>query len=304
MAVGLKNKFRNTFTYMPRLGLKKKPDFQQEGISFIVPVKDEERWIGASLESIKEVADEIIVIDSSVEDSTTEIVTSMAENNSKIKHIRFYCPGPHAFALACHVGLVNVSYKWVFKWDSDFVGKSTEALYEWKNRLTSLNKDSYYVINLSAVNLNGDLKHQPKGALFKDPEVRIFTWSPELRWALKPNYWEQVTGDSIWGHRFPPWYRVLQWNELYIFHCDIKNPERMFMRQFWADYMIHKDKRFPNVKAYTEYRVRKDMNMTMEEAVQAFMDDLLEGLAPYDEKTFGELPKILLAQVLEPKKHT
>lgn len=41
--------------------------------------------------------------------------------------------------------------------------------------------------------------------------------------------------------------------------------------------------------------------MTMEEAVQAFMDDLLEGLAPYDEKTFGELPKILLEQVLEPE---
>lgn len=60
-------------------------------------------------------------------------------------------------------------------------------------------------------------------------------------------------------------------------------------------------KGFPNFKAYTEYRVRRDLNMTMEEAVQAFMDDLLEGLAPYDEKTFGELPKILLEQVLEPE---
>jgi glycosyltransferase involved in cell wall biosynthesis len=128
MVIGLKNKFRNTLTYMPRLGLKKKPDFQQEGISFIVPVKDEEKWIGASLESIKEVADEIIVIDSSVEDSTTEIVASIAENNSKIKHIRFYCPGPHAHALASHIGLVNVSYKWVFKWEGDIVGK-TPKLY-------------------------------------------------------------------------------------------------------------------------------------------------------------------------------
>lgn len=123
--------------------------------------------------------------------------------------------------------------------------QDTKALYEWKNRLTSLNKDSYYVIDLPAVNLYGDLKHQLKSDLSKKPEARIFTWSPELRWALKPNYWEQITGDSIWGHRFPPWYRVLQWNELYIFHCDIKNPERMLMRQYWVDYMVPREKRLP-----------------------------------------------------------
>jgi glycosyltransferase involved in cell wall biosynthesis len=299
MAVGLKNKFRNMFAYMPRLGLKKKPNFHVEGLSFIVAVKDEERWIGASLESIMEVADEIIVVDSSVEDSTTAIVASMAESNSKIKHIRFYCPGRHAIALACHVGLVNVNYKWVFRWDGDFVAKSTEALIEWKNRLASLNKDTYDVIDLPAVNLNGDLKHQPKRALCKIPEVRIFTYSPELRWAIKPNYWEQVTGDSIWGHRFPPWYRILQWNEPYIFHCDIKSPERMIIRRFASDYQIQKETGFPNVKAYTEYRLRKDLNITMEEAVQAYMDNLLKDLVPYDEKTFGELPKILLTQFLD-----
>jgi len=303
MVIGLKNKFRNTFTYMPRLGLKKKPDFQQEGISFIVPVKDEERWIGASLESIKEVADEIIVIDSSVEDSTTEIVASMAENNSKIKHIRFYCPGPHAHALACHIGLVNVSYKWVFKWDSDLIAKSTETLQTWKNRLNKLNKNTYYVIDIPSILLCGDLKHQPKTTQTQKPEAKIFTWSPELKWQLKSNENEQITGDSIYGHRFPPWYKILQWNELYIFHCNIKTPERMVIRQYWSDYMKYKDKHL-NLKDYAKYRLQKDSHTTLQEAMQTFKNNLAKTLIPYDEKTFGELPKILLAQVLEPKKHT
>jgi glycosyltransferase involved in cell wall biosynthesis len=57
------------------------------------------------------VADEIIVVDSSVEDNTTKIVESLAEHNGKIKHIRFYWQGANAFALSCHIGLVSANYK-------------------------------------------------------------------------------------------------------------------------------------------------------------------------------------------------
>lgn len=162
----IKNAIRNTMAFLPIIGLKKKPNFHENGISFIIPVKDEERWIEASISSIQEAADEIIVVDSSVEDSTTEIVKSLLKSNNKIKHIRFYCNGPHAFALSCHIGLVNVTYRWVFKWDSDFVAKSDEALNEWKRKLSQLNKDSYYVIDLPRINIEGDLHHQPKDCPF------------------------------------------------------------------------------------------------------------------------------------------
>jgi glycosyltransferase involved in cell wall biosynthesis len=279
--------------YIPIIGLKKKPNFHEDGVSFIIPVKDEEKWIEASILSIQEIADEIIVVDSSVEDSTTEIVNSLSKSNSKIKHIRFYCNGPHAFALSCHIGLVNVTYRWVFKWDSDFIAKSSEALEEWKRRLNQLNNDSYYVIDLPRINLEGDLLHQPKHCPFGVFETRIFTWSPELRWALKTNYWEQVTGDSVWGHRFPPWYKILRWNEPYIFHCNIKSPRRMLLRKFWMDYMANKESRFHSLESYVEYRVTREWNMSLHEAEQFVQEELMKNLIPYDECTFGELPKIL-----------
>jgi hypothetical protein len=78
---------KDVASFLPKLGLVKKPRFHPNGVSFIVPVKDEEAWIKPCIQSIEEVAAEIIVIDSSVVDKTTEIVALMAEQNPKIKHI-------------------------------------------------------------------------------------------------------------------------------------------------------------------------------------------------------------------------
>jgi len=64
---------RNTLSVLPKLGLVKKPNFYKDGISFILPVKDEEQWIKPCILSIERVADEIIVVNSSVENSTTSI---------------------------------------------------------------------------------------------------------------------------------------------------------------------------------------------------------------------------------------
>lgn len=278
---------------LPKIGLIKKPRYHPYGVSFIVAVKDEERWIKPCIQSIQDVADEIIVVDSSVEDNTTKIVESLGEQNSKIKHIRFYWGGSNAFALSLHIGLVSANYKWVFKWDSDLIAKNTDALKEWVGRLKHLDQDRYYVIDVPRINLEGDLQHQPKNTPFGAYEGRIFTWSPELRWGLKNNYYEQVSGDSIWGHRFPPWFNNIRWHEPYIFHCNIKPARRMLMRGFWGDYMIHKETRFKNLEEYTAYRVRKDWNMSMEEAEKKSMDDLLKGLEPYDRTLFGDLPKVL-----------
>lgn len=284
---------KNVISMAPKLGLLKKPKYHKDGVSFLVAVKDEERWIKPCIQSIQEVADEIIVVDSSVEDNTTKIVESLVASNDKIKHIKFYWGGSNAFALSLHIGLVSANYKWVFKWDSDLVAKSTSALQEWLGRLKHLDQSRYYVIDVPRINLEGDLQHQPRALPFGAYEGRLFTWSPELRWGLKENYYEQVSGDSIWGHRFPPWFNNLRWHEPYIFHCNIKSPKRMLARAFWGEYMIHKETRFANLEEYTAYRVRQDWGMSMEEGIAKMMAKIEEGLIPYDRARFGDLPEIL-----------
>ena len=278
---------------LPKLGLLKKPRFHPNGVSFIVAVKDEERWIKPCIQSIQDVANEIIVVDSSVQDNTTKIVDELTVNNDKIKHIRFYWDGSNAFALSLHIGLVSVNYKWVFKWDSDLVAKNPEAMKEWIGRLKHLDKDRYYVIDVPRINLEGDLKHHPKSLPFGAYEGRLFTWSPELRYALKDNHYEQLTGDSVWGHRLPAWFNNIRWHEPYIFHCNIKSPKRMLMRQYWGEYMIHKESRFQSLEEYTSYRVKTDLNLTMDEAIRQKMAEVQADLIPYDKVRFGELPEVL-----------
>lgn len=287
---------KDVASFLPKLGLVKKPRFHPNGVSFIVPVKDEQAWIKPCIQSIEGVADEIIVVDSSVVDKTTEIVASMAENNPKIKHIRFFWNGSNAFTLSLHIGLVSANYRWVFKWDSDHVAKSTEALKKWIDRANSLDKNRYHTIDLPRVNLDGDLNHQPKDLPFGAYEARLFIWSPELRWTLNANNYERVQGDSIWGTRFPPWYQLHRWHEPYVFHCNIKNPRRMVTKKFQADFMLHKAQ-FASLDDYAEYRVRNEWHMSMEEAEVKVMDEIKKNLVPYDKQRFGELPAVLKGYV-------
>lgn len=284
---------RSVLSYLPKVGLKKKPNYHPYGVSFIVAVKDEERWIKPCIQSIANVADEIIVVDGSVRDKTTEIVTDLAQNNSKIKHMRLYWSSVNAFALSLHAGLVSASYKWIFKWDSDQVAKSPEAIQEWIDRLKKLDKNRYYVIDVARINLEGDLYHQPKNVPFSGYEGRLFTWSPDLRWAVKAGAAEQPSGDTIWGHRFPPWFTNLRWYEPYIFHCNIKDPKRMLTRLYWGDFVKFNETKFASLEEYTEYRVKKDLNLTMDQAIAKAMADIQQGLAPYDKARFGELPILL-----------
>jgi len=141
-----KKAIRDVLSNMPKIGVIEKPRFNPEGISFVIPVKNEERTIEACILSIMHVADEIIVVDSST-DSTPKIVSSLAKKDPKIKHIRFYCDDVNSFALQLNIGLTCVRYKWVFKFDADMVAK--EEIYKWKEKLSKLDKDKYYVVDCS-----------------------------------------------------------------------------------------------------------------------------------------------------------
>jgi glycosyltransferase involved in cell wall biosynthesis len=285
---------KNLTSILPKIGIMHKPNYHPEGITFIIATKNEERWIKPSIQSIADVANEIIVIDSTTNDNTTKIAANLAEYNNKIRHIRFYQEGIHSFALSLHIGLINAQYKWVFKWDSDLIAKSPEAMTEWMDRVQTLDKNRYHYIDVPRINIEGDLYHQPKNEPFGAYEGRIYTWNPQLKYGLKPNYYEQLLGDSIYGYRIPLFFKMNRWHEPYIFHMNIKTPQRMLNRLFWGDYMSLKATDYKTLDEYTEYRVKHDWNLSVKEAQTKVLLENQKNLIPYDEKRFGELPKLLI----------
>jgi glycosyltransferase involved in cell wall biosynthesis len=300
--VTLKNQLRNLGCYLPKLGLVKKPNRHPHGLTFVVPLKDEEPWIRYCLQSILPHADEIIVVDSSVEDNSTEIVKEMMKRSEKIRHIRFYYDGSEVFTLAMHLGYTVARYKYVFKWDADLIAADDFGV--WRKRLDRLDPDLYHVIQVGRVNLKGDLKHQPRDlgwtAPFFGREGRLTTWSPELHWVnsfmfgpvKQVDKREILMGDSFWGLRLPPWYRLEQWAEPYIFHCDVKPPMRRVTQWWWTAYVVNNEG-FRTLQEYTEHHVRKDWKMSMEEACEKVNREIMDNLVPYDESKYGKLPSVL-----------
>jgi glycosyltransferase involved in cell wall biosynthesis len=284
-------KIRGALSNLPKLKIVAKP-IRKDGIAFLIPVKNEERWIKPCLLSIIDVADEIIVVDSSTEDKTTEIVGSLAKQHDKIKHIRFYWEGNNAIVLSRHIALMSTQSKWIFDWEADQIVK-TEDLLVWVDRLKRLDKNKYYMIDLPRLNFTCDLQH-----LYKPSPLgyqgRIFTWSPQLRYILDQRWnrgQERLAGDSIWGQRLPPWYALLRWHEPYIYHLNIKSPKRMLERTYWENYMKNSEG-YKTLEEYAKYRVSKQ-NMTMEQAQEKFMSGILENTVPYDKEKYGELPESL-----------
>jgi glycosyltransferase involved in cell wall biosynthesis len=283
-----KTNFRNLLAYLPRMRLVKKPAFHPHGISFVVPLKDDERWIKATLLSIMPYADEIIVVDSS-DDRSTEIVLGLAKDYPKIRYIRLEYDGKEAIVLALHVGLSVARYRYFWKWDSDLI--ASDGFGEWRKRVDELDPRYYYAIQVGRVNLKGDLNHQPKTQPFYGNEARLLTISPELRTVNTPDC-ERVVGDSIWGVRLPLWYKILRWREPFVFHCDIRTPiQRVF--QFWRkEYEINPEG-FLTLKEYSEFKSRSVHGMSMEELAVKLTHKMNEDLIPYDETRYGKLPKLL-----------
>jgi glycosyltransferase involved in cell wall biosynthesis len=292
-------KVKSGFSVWPQLGLVEKPISRPFGVSFVVPVKDEELWVKASLESIKDVADEIIVVDSSVKDNTTKIVQELAKDNPKIRHIRFYLDDHSAFALAVHIGISVVKFKWIFKWDSDIVAKDTASLKMWIDRLKQLNPNKYYVVDVPRINLAVNLTHQNRSVPFGQYEGNIFTSSPNLRCSVKKGVCEQVYWDMLWGHRFPPWYTNLRWHEPFMYHCNIKTPKRIVERRYWTEFMTTPNSGYPTLSEYTAFRVKQETGLTVEQYEAKLNADMLQEADPYDEKRFGPLPLSLQKIALE-----
>ena len=111
----LKNKIRVT-----RSGQPLKP-----GISAVVAAKNEEYTIGMCLESLIEVADQVICIDNGSTDDTLKIMYAFKEKyGSKLRVDVLEMPG--ALLGDCReAGLKHTLCQWHLRWDADMVCKTS-----------------------------------------------------------------------------------------------------------------------------------------------------------------------------------
>ena len=283
---------RSVLSLAPRYHLVATPE-RPQGITVMMRVKDERDWIGPSIESIKSVADEIIVIDNGSTDGTYEIVQGLAAaKEGLIKH--WSKPKLNHCDLS-NFALDQTRFRWIFRWDGDMVARTggDNDITNLRKRILALDPRRYYLIYLRHINLSGDLSHQDPNEQFHTEEY-IHTFSSNARY-VHPGRFEAL--------RAPKYYKVLFWYEPYSFHVNVKPASRMLRRCFWADWMELKDLvRYPTLDDYVKSKIESEFGTTFwEEAEKRCIQRIFRNYIPYSEQEFGPYPELLKPHLENPK---
>lgn len=283
---------RAILSFFPLLGIVKKPTGKEDGISVFIRLKDEEDWIRYSIFSIKDFADEIIIGDNGSEDKSLEIVEGLIDEGLNIK--LYKCPHMRINELTDFL-LKKTSYRWVMKWDADFVARTTGAysIVNLRKKLMDMDRNRYYLIMVSHICLSGDLFHQSPDELTHTEEY-IYTNSDRLTF-IHPGTCEAL--------KSPKYYAVIKLDGYYSFHVDVKSSDKMLARAYWFDWMKLKDyETFTTLNSYVEYRVKKEnLFKSVDEAKAHNVIEYCKKLVPYSQERFGEYPEVLKERLLRPK---
>ena len=285
--------------YLPYIGLIPKPS-RKNGISVRITVKNEEEWIELNLISIKDFADEIVIVDAST-DNTPEIIKKVVARydlNLKLIH---YEPdqttgtaGEHAEH--ANITLKNTSFRWVLWWEGDYIAK--KSIMDLKKKIISLNPNIYHAISLPAVNLEGDIFHQVQDGML-NIQSRLHTYSDALGYVTKEGF------ESL---HIPLYYKssyeyVIK-KQYHIFHMSsLKSAKRILFRKFWIKWREFGNyNKFPTLDDYVAYRIKKDWDIdNVDEAARYHMNKIFcKSLVPYDKERFGDYPELLKEELENP----
>lgn len=290
---------RSFLSYLPSIGLVSKPTFREDGISAIIPTKNEE-WIEPSLRSLKHFADEVVVVDSSTDDTPNVIKRVAAEEELNLRLIRYkenvnsIMSQGDTQVEKLNIALQNTHYKWISKWHPDFIARTSGELniVHLREKILNLNNGRYFQVFPSILRLGLDLFHF---AGVSTNEAHQFTYSPKLVFKNKGKWQPLIV---------PRFYKSVRVKEIFIFHLTfVKSAEYLLCRRFRTDWRELNDyDRFPTLQEYTKYRVEKDWDIKDMKEVAAYnLMELCKSMAPYDKNRFGEYPKVLKDYLKNPK---
>jgi glycosyltransferase involved in cell wall biosynthesis len=300
---------RKILSHAPALGLVPHPAERPQGISAVVRVWNEEEWIEPCLRSVSDAVDEMVVVDNGSTDRTPELLARL--HRALAPKLKLFSRPELDHVALSNFALAQATYRWALKWDGDFVARTTGpyAIARLRDRILSVPTHRYVHVSLTCIELMGDLWHQCPGTeLRRDPFTSVV--SPALRFVRVVRVLDEpppgpprILRDPrapltihFEGVKVPLYYDVVQWDEPYFFHLQVKKPLRMYLRDCWADWAENPtlQARFASLEDYALQRARAAWNVgTLPEAAELYMARVRELLVPYSIERFGDHPDIL-----------
>jgi hypothetical protein len=304
----VKKMVRGGASLAPLLGLAPRPEARPNGISAIVRVSGEASWIKPCLRSIHDAADEILVFDHGAAPGVRQVLEGLRLEAGGRLTIE-QCPAADFFSMS-NLALERARFRWVIRWDSDFVAHTSgpEDIAHLRRHLLGLDPRCYYTVEVPAAEVAGDLRHQ-----FPDCRVRrdgqAHTAAPQARYVrhaqdlplsalsfpdriLRPEPRYRIAIEAL---RTPPYYRRLHWDRVCYLHVDVKRADQLLRRHFWLSWLREANlARYATLDAYVLAQVRAHWGAAdLEEAAATYMARYCEGLVPYDPAASGPYPAML-----------
>jgi len=255
---------------------------RENGISAITCTYNEEDWIEVSLLSLKDLVNEIVVLDSST-DRNPDIIEELHEKHNI--PIRMYRIPLGDMVYVRNLGLSIAKYKWILIWDADFILRDDSAPLI-RELLESLDERKYYLIYWPHICLDGDLWHQdPKSPLHV--EHWLFTWNPKLRYKRVGHH------DSLIAQL--AYYNVIHIRRALSFHLrTVRSPKRLLYRHY--RWLMRREglEGKSSLDEYVKKRILEDFGTEdIDLAANLYFQRHLLNLAKYQRDVYGDYPQLL-----------
>jgi hypothetical protein len=299
---------RRVLSLAPVLGLVGRPGDRAAGITAVVRVRGEEAWLELALRSLADFADEVLVLDNGAAEGARAAIARAAPVLGA-RLVQLECPELDLFDLS-NLGLARARYRFVVRWDADFVGHTDGPgdLRHLRRYLLGLDPRRYFLVALPAAEVAGDLHHQ-----FPDRRIRhdgqAHTASRAARFvrvtrrtstdaldvadrALRARAELSLAFESL---AVPPYYAVLRWPAISYFHVHVKPAHHLLLRHFWLEWLAeHDGVRHPTLERYALAQARERWGIADPDAAAAHLvRRLAEGLVPFDAGVCGPYPALL-----------
>jgi len=265
---------------------------RKQGISVMIRVKDEEEWIALSLLSLNEFADEVIVVNNNSTDNTLDEIEKVKnklnykliiknENSNDICDV-----SNHALSLT--------RFRWIFRWDSDFIAHTSgnQNIKNLRKYLLNLNHKKHYLVYPQTFSFAGDLFHVKTGSE-TNSEGYIHTWHPKLSYTKKGKY------ETL---NVPYYYKIKRISKFYFAHIGSAKPlKKLLHRFFWLYWQFHLNK-FSTIDKYIEHESKITWNGVAPELIATReFKRLILPVRKFDIKEFGNYPELMIKKIENPK---
>ncbi len=294
---------------IPIFGTLAKPTERPLGISALFRVWDESSYVEPSINSIKDLVDEIIVVDSYSTDGSWEIASRLAAECPKIKLIRYK---GNKWWESANLGLGAATFRWVLKWDADFLAIRNGGFEEFRSYFYSLDPEKHYYINPTLIEVTGDMYHQnPYLPIRRD--IETYTYSEKLHYvpvhrivrksarpawkSVEINELEPDSYDILFDAPIIPLvYDILMYAKPMGFHLNVKSARKHLIGRFFARWLARLDKENNlDLETFIERCVKKEWKLPdILSAEKYYMNLYCKQLVKYD----GKLPDAI-AEIAE-----